>query len=224
MQAEEIVEKLKEQSVPEDREGMKRFGIDTSKALGIRIPILRKMAKEIGKNHQLAQELWDTDLHEIRILASMIDDPKLVTEEQMDQWVKGFNSWDICDQCCMNLFDKTEFAKAKALEWSSKEEEFVRRAGFALMASLALHRNKHNDEYFMEFFPMIKEKSTDERNFVKKAVNWALRQIGKRNLVLNEAAIKTAEEIQNMDSKSAKWIAMDALRELKSEAIQKRLS
>jgi len=153
----------------------------------------------------------------------MIDDPKEVTEVQMERWVKDFDSWDICDQCCSNLFDKTDLAYQKAVEWSAREEEFVKRAGFVLMAALAVHDKKAEDEAFLQFLPLIKRESTDARNFVKKAVNWALRQIGKRNIVLNTKAIETAKEIRKLETRSAQWIAADALRELTSEKIQRRL-
>ena len=150
----------------------------------------------------------------------MVDDPEVVTEEQMERWVKDFDSWDICDQCCSNLFDKTKLAYRKAVQWSGRNEEFVKRAGFVLMAVLAVHDKEMNDREFTKFLSIIRRKATDDRNFVKKAVNWALRQIGKRNLNLNGMAIKTAKEIREIDSRAAKWIASDALRELTSQAIQ----
>jgi len=202
---------------------MARFGITPENAYGISIPNLRKIAREIGKDHSLAQQLWESDIREARILASMIDDPKIVAEEQVEEWVSDFTYWEICDQCCMNLFEKTEFAYQKCFQWASREEEFVKRAGFVLMARLAVSDKKAADERFEEFLPIIMGGSTDERNYVKKAVNWALRQIGKRNLNLNARAIETAREIQKMDSKSARWIASHAIRELTSEAVQKRL-
>ena len=214
MNSKKIISELKKHSKPKDREGMARFGINPKYALGVRIPVLRGLAKKIGKNHQLAAELWKTKIHEARILACMIDDPKIVAEEQMEEWVKEFNSWDLCDQCCMNLFDKLPVAWKKAIEWPKRKEEFVRRSGFALMACLAWHDKKAKDKDFFKFFPIIKKYSTDERNFVRKAVNWALRQIGKRNKNLNKEAIKLAKEIQKIDSKTAKWIAGDAIREL----------
>jgi len=218
-----IIKKLKSLSNPKNREGMTRFGINPNNTLGVSIPILRKMAKDIGKNHDLALELWDSEIHEARILAGLIDSVSLVTRKQMDSWAKDFDSWDVCDQVCMNLFDKTEFAFDKAKEWTKSKEEFVRRAGFALMASLAFHDKKAKDKEFIKFLPLIKRYSTDERNFVRKAVNWALRQIGKRNCYLNGEAIKIAKEIQRIDSRSAKWIAGDALRELSSKAVKKRI-
>jgi len=217
-----VLKKLKSLSDPKAVEGMARFGINPKNTYGVSIPNLRSMAKKIGRNHVLAQQLWSSGIHEARILAGMVDAPEMVTEEQMEQWVKDFDSWDVCDQCCSNLFDKTNFAHQKAAEWSRRREEFVKRAGFVLMAALSVHDKKAKDEAFMKFLPIIKRESTDDRNFVRKAVNWALRQIGKRNATLNRAAIKTAEEIQKIESKSAKWIASDALRELTSEAVQKR--
>lgn len=202
---------------------MARFGIHPKNTYGVSIPILRKMAKELGRNHSLASELWESGVHEARILASMIDMPDEVTPAQMDRWVKDFDSWDVCDQCCGNLFDKTKAAHKKAAEWSSRQEEFVKRAGFALMAALAVHDKKTPNAKFLRLLKAIKRESCDDRNFVKKAVNWGLRQIGKRNLQLNKAAIRTAREIQKIDSKCARWIASDALRELTSAQVQRRL-
>lgn len=218
-----ILKKLKSLSDPEAAAGMARFGINPKNTFGVSIPALRKMAKEIGKNHVLAQELWSSGIHEARILAGMIDEADMVTENQMERWVKDFDSWDVCDQVCSNLFDKTPFAYRKAAAWSTRKEEFVKRAGFVMMAALAVHDKGANDEAFLKFLPLIRREAVDERNFVKKAVNWALRQIGKRNISLNKAAIKTAKEIRQIDSKDAQWIAADALRELKSKQVQKRL-
>jgi len=223
MQYKKILKKLKSLSNPKAVAGMVRFGINSKNTYGVSVPNLRDIAKKIGVNHKLAQQLWLSGIHEARILASMIDDPKKVTKKQMEKWIKDFDSWDVCDQCCMNLFDRTEFAYQKAVEWSKKKEEFVKRAGFAMMAVLAFHDKKAKDKQFEKFFPIIKRESTDNRNFVKKAVNWALRQIGKRNLNLNKKAIKIAKQIKKIDSKTAKWIASDALRELTSKAVQKKL-
>ncbi len=217
------MKKLESLSDSKAVEGMARYGINPEKAYGISIPNLRRMAKETGRDHSLAQRLWSSEIHEARILASMIDDPQQVTQEQMENWVKDFNSWDLCDQCCSNLFDKTDFTVRKAKEWSSREEEFVKRAGFVLMACLAVRDKKAEDSLFEGFFLLIKREAIDRRNFVKKAVNWALRQIGKRNPRLNAKAVEVAKDIQKMDSKSAKWIASDAIRELTSAAVQKRL-
>jgi 3-methyladenine DNA glycosylase AlkD len=205
-----------EQIIANDQavEGMARFGIRPGQALGISMPTLRNMAKDIGKNHALALALWDSGIHEARILASMIAEPKLVSTELMEEWVNDFDSWDICDQVCGNLFDKTPQAYQKAVQWCQQEREFVRRAGFVMMAELAVHDKKAQDEAFLQFFPLIKQYAGDERNFVKKAVNWALRQIGKRNSHLRTLALECAYEIQNMDSKTARWVAKDAIKEL----------
>ena len=223
MRYEEVMERLKSLSNMAVVAGMARYGISTTNTYGISIPHLRNIAREIGKNHSLAQKLWSSGVHEVRILASMVDKPDEVTEAQMEDWVKDFDSWDVCDQCCANLFDRTKFAYQKAVEWSSREDEFIKRAGFALMAVLAVHDKKGEDADFRQFLPLIQREAIDHRNFVKKAVNWALRQIGKRNLFLNMKAVETAKEIQKIDSSSAKWIASDAIRELESESVQKRL-
>jgi 3-methyladenine DNA glycosylase AlkD len=218
-----ILKKLKSFSNPKAIAGMARFGINPENTYGISIPTLRKMAKEIGKDHDIARQLWSSRIHEARILASMVDEIETVTEKQMGNWVRDFDSWDVCDQVCMNLFEKTEVAYQKAIEWSKRDEEFVKRAGFVLMARLAVSDKKAVDEKFLRFMTIIKREATDNRNFVKKAVNWALRQIGKRNINLNKETIKTAKEIQIIDSTAAKWIATNALRELTSKAVQKRL-
>ncbi|MGF3553999.1 MAG: DNA alkylation repair protein [Thermoplasmatota archaeon] len=191
--------------------------------LGISIYNLRPLASKIGKNHELALKLWDSGIHDARLLAVFIDDPTQVTSKQMDNWVKDFDSWDVCDQACTSLFDLTPFAWKKVLEWSKCDEEFVKRASFSLIAGLAVHDKKADDSKFEEFFPLIKKESTDDRNYVKKAVNWALRNIGKRNNNLNKKAIETVKEIQKIKSKSAKWIANDAIRELTSKKIQKKI-
>jgi len=219
----DILARLKTLSDPKAVEGMARYGINPQNTYGVSIPSLRKIARETGKNHALAQELWASGIHEARILASMIDDPGMATEEQLESWVEDFDSWDVCDQCCMNFFQKTEFAYRKAIEWSERDKEFVKRAGFALMACLAVSDKNADDEVFDAFFPIIKREASDNRNYVKKAVNWALRQIGKRNIGLNKKAILIAVEIQKMDSRSAKWIASDAIRELTGESVRKRL-
>ena len=223
MKFEKIIRELECLSNPEDVEGMARYGINTEKVFAVRMPDLTRIAKQAGKNHELASKLWEADYTETKILACMIDDPQLVTEEQMEQWALAFNSWDVCDQCCMKLFRKTAFAYKKVLQWSQREEEFVKRAAFTLIATLAVHDKKQPDDKFEQFFPLIVREATDERNFVKKAVNWALRQIGKRNLKLNRKSILIAEKIHKIDSKSAKWIAKDALRELKGDKVQERL-
>ena len=190
--AKEIIAKLQSLASPENVAGMARFGINPHNTLGVSVPELRRMAKEIGKDHRLAQELWESGIHEARLLACFIDTQEEVTEAQMESWVKGFDSWDVCDVCCSDLFDRTAFAHRKAVGWSGREEEFVKRAGFILMAALA--------------------------------VNWALRNIGKRNRNLNKIAVETAQEIRQIDSRTARWIAADALRELQSDAVQRRIN
>jgi 3-methyladenine DNA glycosylase AlkD len=219
----EVLKKLKSMSNPKNVEGMARFGINPKNTYGVSMPEIRRLAKEIGKDHSLAQKLWSSGIHEARLVAGLVDKAEDVTEEQMDNWVKDFDSWDICDQVCMNLFDKTKFAYRKVEEWSKRKEEFVKRAAFAMMVSLAVHDKKAKDDAFLRLLPIIKRESIDERNFVRKAVNWALRQIGKRNKNLNKLAIQTAKEIQKTDSKAARWIASDAIRELTSKSIQKRI-
>src|SRR5438046_8730162 len=203
---------------------MARFGIQTCPALGVSIPQLRDLGKRVEKNHELDEKMWKTGIHEARILASMIDDPTKVSEAQMEEWAADFDSWDVVDGCCGNLFDKTKFANRKAEEWSVRKEEFVKRAGFVLMAELAIHNKEASNKTFLDFLPVIVREASDERNFVKKAVNWAVRQIGKRNSALNAAAIRTCHEIAKSESRSAKWIAADALRELTSAPIRKRLA
>jgi len=224
MNSKQILKRLKFLSNPKSIEGMARFGIRPKKAYGIAIPVLRKMSKKIGRDHELALELWRSGIHEARILASMIDEPEKVTESQMEKWAEDFDSWDVCDQCCSNLFDKVIFVDKKIKSYANKKEEYIKRTAFALIASLAFHKSGLKDEDFEKYFEIIKKASTDERNYVRKAVNWALRQIGKRNKKLNKEAIKVAKDILRTykDNKTARWIANDALRELESEKIQKR--
>ncbi|MFH1399569.1 MAG: DNA alkylation repair protein [Candidatus Woesearchaeota archaeon] len=223
MNSKEVIKRLQKMANPKNVEGMARFGISTNNTLGISIPFLRDMVKEIGRDHKLALELWDSGIHEARMLACFVDEVDKVTEKQMDEWVAGFDSWDICDQCCSNLFDRTPFVHKKILQWVKDEREFMRRAGFVLIAAAAVHRKEWQDEDFLKYFPLMKEYATDERNYVRKAVNWALRQVGKRNLSLNKKAIEVAKEIKNINSKSARWIAADALRELEGDKLVKRL-
>jgi len=219
----DVLDRLQSKAKPEQLEGMAKYGMTVEKRLGVSVPDMRKLAKEIGRDHKLALDLWRAGIAEARIVAGMIGDPAKLTEEQMEDWVKGINSWDICDQVCDNLFEKNQLAWKKIIDWSEREEEFVKRTAFSLIACLAWHDKKVSDDKFIELLPVIIREATDERNFVKKAVNWALRNIGKRNLNLNEAALNTAKEIQRLDSKTARWIAADAIRELESEAVQIRL-
>lgn len=223
MTSKKIISDLEKLKNSKSVEGMARFGINPESALGISIPTLRNKAKEVGINHELALELWDSGIHEIRILASMIDEPEKVTKSQMNTWVKDFNSWDLCDQCCMNLFRKTKFATDLPFIWAKKKSEYVKRAGFVMMAVNSVHNKNLSDENIKEYFPLIIKHSFDDRNFVKKAVNWALRQIGKRNLNLNKEAIIVCKQLIAEDSTVANWIASDSLEELTSDKIISRI-
>lgn len=211
-----IIDQLKESASEKYKEKMQYFGIDHADALGVSVPIIRTLAKQIKKNHPLALVLWQTKIHEARLLASMIADPALVTSKMMDLWVNDFNSWDVCDHCCGNLFVRTKFVDAKIKTYQKSKKEFVKRTAFVLMAEMAVHRKELPNKHFLPYFPMIELAADDERNFVKKAVNWALRQIGKRNSFLLAEAIEWAKRIDLQATKSARWIAKDALRELQS--------
>ncbi len=223
MTVSQVLRQLKARGSQRNVDGMARYGITAKKAFGVSAPELRDLAKKIGKNQQLSLKLWSTGIHEARILASLIGDPQQVTRRQMERWVKDFDSWAVCDSSCGNLFDMTPSAYRNAFTWCRRTEEYVRRAGFVMMAELAVHDKAAGDQQFLQMLPALKRGSTDKRNFVKKAVNWALRQIGKRNRELNRAAIQTATEISFIDSPAARWIATDALRELQSAAVQRRL-
>jgi 3-methyladenine DNA glycosylase AlkD len=217
MSLEDIILFIEQKGNQKNIEGMSRYGIITrDRIFGVSMPELRKLAKKIGKDHSLALRLWDTKIHEARILASLVGDYKQLTREQMDKWAADFDNWAVCDQVCSNLFDKTAFTSGKIKKWTKDKREFVRRAGFVMLASSAVHNKSATDEDFIKFFPIIKKYSTDERNFVKKAVNWAIRQIGKRknSKKLLKRSILLAREIEKMDSRSARWIAKDAIREL----------
>lgn len=219
----EILSYLESKGSPRNVAGMARYGIVTVKAYGAPSAAIIDLARSLGKDHGLARDLWNTGIFDARILAAFVEQPERVTGPQMERWVLDFDNWAICDGVCLHLFDKTRYAYAKAVAWSARKEEFVRRAGLVLMAVLAVHDKQASDAVFRKFLGIIKARATDERNFVKKAVNWALRQIGKRNLALNRAAIAAAKEIIRRDSPAARWIARDALRELSSTAVQKRL-
>jgi 3-methyladenine DNA glycosylase AlkD len=220
----DVMEKLKNKARPDQLSGMAKYGMAIERRLGVSVPDMRKLAKETGKDHMLALELWKTGIAEARIVAALVDEPDKLTEQQMEDWVKDIDSWDVCDQVCMNLFEKNRLAWKKIVDWSERDEEFVKRTAFSLIACLAWHDKTASDEKFIELLPIIKRGASDERNFVKKAVNWALRTIGKRNLSLNKAAINAAREIQKLDSKAARWVAADAIRELESEAVRVKLN
>lgn len=226
-----IIERMRAERDEAARAGMARYGINVANAVGMPMSKVRALAKELvrelGRNnperHRLAAELWSTGLHEARLLAGLVDLPQLVTAEQMEAWVADLDSWDVCDQLCMNLFGDTLLAWSKALEWSGREEEFVKRAGFALMAVLASHDKTSPDECFLPFFAAIEREAGDSRNFVKKAVNWALRQMGKRNEALRREAAAVAGRLAGSESRAARWVGKDALKELESEAVLRRL-
>jgi 3-methyladenine DNA glycosylase AlkD len=219
----EVLKKLKAKARPGQLKGMARYRMTIDRRLGVSVPDMRKIAKESGRDHELAIELWKTGIPEAKIVAAMMDEPEKLSENQMEDWVKSIDSWDVCDQVCMNLFEKTPLAWKKIRDWSDRKEEFVKRTSFSLIACLAWHDEEADDARFVRLFPVIKRGATDERDLVKKAVNWALRNIGKRNQALNKAAIKAAKEILQIDSKAARWIASDTIRELESEAVQRRL-
>ncbi|MCX7009480.1 MAG: DNA alkylation repair protein [Kiritimatiellaeota bacterium] len=212
----EVIAKLRTMANPANVIGMARYGINSSDALGVSMPALRLMARQYRRQHALALELWQSGIHEGRIMASLVDETKQVTAGQMEAWVRDFAS-DVCDQVCSNLFDKTPFTQEKILAWTTRREEYVKRAGFVLMAALAVHDKKAPDELFVSFLPLLEREAHDVRNFVRKAVNWALRQIGKRNVRLKVAAIACARRILKQDTKPARWIARDALRELEAQ-------
>lgn len=218
-----IIKELKSNTNEANLAGMARFGINISRAFGVSMPILRAIAKNYKKNQELSLQLWESGYHEAKILASLVGDPAKVTESQMEKWVKELDSWDVCDQVCLNLFQKTKFAWEKAHDWAGREEEYVRRAAFAMIAVLAVHDKKAEDQKFIAVLSLIEKYSADERNFVKKAVNWALRQIGKRNLLLNKEALKLAKKLSDSEKKSARWIGADAVRELESEKVLQRI-
>ncbi len=224
MTSAEILQLLASRTSPDGVEGMARFGIVPKKAYGgWSIPALRKLAREIGRNHSLAQKLWAAEVYEARVLATLIDDPEKISERQMNQWARDFDNWAICDSACINVFRYTPFAHRKCVEWSSRREVFVKRAAFALMAGLAISDKAASDKAFLKFLALIRREAVDERNMVRKGVNWALRQIGKRNMRLHRAALTSCREIHALDSSAARWIASDARRELASAAVRRRL-
>ena len=218
-----VLRELKQVADPQVRAKMAYFGVHVPKAHGISAPVLHQFAKHIGKDHQLAQELWATGIHEARILATLIGESERVTATEMDRWARDFDSWDVVDAACCYLYAGALPAWKKAEAWSRRSEEFVKRASFSLAAYLAYKDKTAPDARFVQFLRVIKREAHDERNFVRKAVNWALRNIGKRNVRLNGEAILAAERIREQGSRSARWIAADALRELKSDAVQKCL-
>ncbi len=220
----DIVERFRSMRNPKNLAGMARYGIRVEDTFGVPMPVVRKMARELGQDQELAEALWASGIHEARILAGLVANPERVTKTLAEKWVKQLDSWDVCDQLCMNLLRKTPFAHEKALAWSGRRAEFVKRAGFSLMAVLAVHDKAATNAKFILFMEAIARQSTDERNFVRKAVNWALRQIGKRNARLNRKALSVAKQIAELDSKAARWIARDAIRELTGEQVRAKIA
>ena len=218
-----ILAALREKSDEHNRLGMARYGIRTENALGISVPEIRAMAKQNGIDHGMAVELWQTEIHEARLLAIFIADYRQVTPELMEEWASEFDSWDVTDQCCNHLFRKTPYAWETVERWAVREEEFVKRAAFALIASLAMHDRKADARRFRRCLDIIRSAATDDRNFVKKAVNWALRQIGKRHVEVHPFALQLAEELAASGDRTERWIGKDAARELRSEAVLSRL-
>lgn len=210
------VTRLRAAAEPGARASMARYGIASDRALGVRVPRIRALAKEAGRDHALALALWRTGIHEARILASMVDEPARVTRAQMDRWARQFDSWDVCDQCCMNLFDRTPHARAMAVEWMTREREFEKRAGFALVASLASHDKDAPDGDFLKLLDAVARHADDPRNFVKKAASWAMRSVGKRNAALRKAALAHAKRLAASPGAGARWVGKDAIRELAS--------
>ena len=218
-----VLRELKSLGDPKVRAKMAYFGVNVPKAHGISAPALHALAKRIGRDHRLALDLWATRIHESRILATLIGESEKVTAAEMDRWARDFDSWDVVDAACCYLYAHAKPAWSKATAWSRRREEFVKRASFSLIAYLSYKDKTAADERFVRFLRLIEREAHDERNFVKKAVNWALRNIGKRNVRLNREAIRCAERIRRRGSRAARWVAADALRELKSEAVQTRL-
>jgi 3-methyladenine DNA glycosylase AlkD len=223
MRLSEAIGALKKMGDPAVVDGMKRFGVSSQHALGISAPQLRSLAKSIGQDQELSLKLWKTGIHEARAIAALIGDPDKVTWRQMGKWAQDFDSWATCDAACGILFVRTPYALKAAFQWCRSKQEFVKRAGFVMMAEAAIHLKSLDDREFLPMFKEIRRGAVDERDFVRKAVNWALRQIGKRNGRLNQLAIAEGEQIRAIDSRAARWIASDALRELKSPQVQRRL-
>jgi 3-methyladenine DNA glycosylase AlkD len=219
----QALEKLRSKAVPENRAGMSRFGIRIESALGVSMPNIRNVGAQITQNHELAQQLWQSGIHEARILASLVDHPKWVSPDQMDAWARDFNSWDLCDQVCGNLLDRSVFADEKIFAWAERKEEYVKRAAFATIAWRAVHDKKASDTIFLKYLPLIEKASDDQRNFVKKAVNWALRQIGKRSKILHLPALVLANKLANCDDITRRWIGKNAKKELDSSKMRQRL-
>jgi len=222
-QVREALSSLERMSTQHDRENLARFNITATKAFGVSMANIQIVAKRLGRNHDLAAALWDTGWYEARMLTSFVDEPARVTAAQMDRWCRDFDNWGICDTLCFNLFDRTPHAWTKVAEWSDQPDEFVKRAAFALLWGLTVHDKRADDEPFIRSLLLIERAATDERPFVKKAVNMALRAIGKRNPALNAAAVTVTRRLADSPQPTARWVGKDALRELTSPSVTRRL-
>jgi 3-methyladenine DNA glycosylase AlkD len=224
MDKNEVLKWLERHGSRRVKEGMARYGIETKlRVLGVSVGTMRSLAKRLGKDHALATALWNSECYEARMLAAFVDDPSLVTRRQMNTWAADFDNWAICDTVCFHLFDRTPFAWEKARQWSTSSGEFVKRAGFALLASLAAHDKTASDAQFQALLPLIEKGASDERNFVKKGVSWALRGTGRRSLALNAAALATAKRLASSEEAASRWVGKDALRELTSPKVRSQL-
>lgn len=222
-QVESVIAALKKLSSKHTRDGMARYGLPSDKAFGVGVGQMQQLAKRLGRNHELAEALWQTGWYEARMMAAFLDEPERVTAAQMDRWCRVFDNWGIVDTVCFKLFDVTPHAIRKAEQWSGRKEEFQKRAGFVLMACVGVHNKQAGDEQFRKWLPLIETGANDERNFVKKGVSWALRVIGRRSLELNAAAIELAQRLSTSSQASARWIGKDALRELKGPVVKRKL-
>jgi 3-methyladenine DNA glycosylase AlkD len=214
---------LKRRGTARTRDGMARYGLPSDKAFGVPVGTIQQLAKRLGRNHQLAAGLWDTGWYEARLLAAFVDEPERVTPAQMDRWCRDFDNWGVCDTVCFHLFDRTPHAFGKVVQWSRRRDEFARRGAFALLACLALHDKRADDARFLHCLPLVERGAADERNFVKKGVSWALRLIGRRNLSLNAASVELAGRLAASTQPAARWVGKDALKELTSPAVRRRL-
>jgi 3-methyladenine DNA glycosylase AlkD len=222
-QVQDVLARLQRSSTRRDRDNLVRFGINATQAFGVSVANVQAVAKRLGRSHELAAALWKTRWYEARLLTSFVDEPARVTPAQMDRWARDFDNWGICDTVCFHLFDRTPYAWAKVEEWHDKRDEFVKRAAFALLASLAVHDKQAGDERFLSALPFIEHAATDDRNFVKKGVSWALRVIGRRNAALNAASLDVARRLAASDEPAARWIGRDAVRELTSALVKRKV-
>jgi len=217
------LEWLERRGTKKNRDGMARYGIVADKVFGVSMSTMQSLARELGRDHKLSEALWKTGWYEARMLASLVGEPDRVTPAQMERWARSFDNWAVCDTATFVLWDRTPHAWGKVREWSGRKEEFVKRAAFAMLASLTVHDKKAPDEPYLAGLKLVEREAVDDRNFVKKAVNWALRSIGKRSRLLNKAAIDVARRLAESTEPAARWVGKDALRELTSASVQRRV-